>query len=441
MTLKLDKINSNYLEILTKSGVFLFFRMGGLVLGYLFTLLVTKHYGAEVYGLVTLGLTVFMMLSILGKLGLDINFTRYVGSRLYPAKSLKGLFFRLNLLVFGFSVVLSSLIIYFSDWISIVLFNKPEFSEYLKWSAMAVPFWSLILIHSGLFRGLRRNTLFSVFNTFGRLLLTVLIVVFPFGIISNGTLPLIAHFIAIFVLCLASFWVSIRLFEKESSSDASINVFDFLKESSPILMSSFAFILLSWVDRIIVGLNLTAEDVAIYDVSAKLAVLVSFNLEAINSILAPKVSEFYAMGNRKELKKILGFSVLTSSLISLTTFVLLLVFAIPLLKLFGNEYTAGIQVLAILATGQLVNCLCGSVGVILQMTGNQGKYWFILIVGLFVNLTASLLLVKSMGVIGVAVATMCSMILWNLLGAYYVKTELNLISVFNPFKYIWNKKK
>ena len=432
---------SNYNEILAKSGIFFVFRIGGLLLGYVFALIVTKQYGSDVYGLIALALTVFMVLSILGKLGFDLNFTRYISSNNYQKEDLKGLFYRISSISFGFSIFLAGTLFFFRDWIAIEIFNKPYFSDYLEWVAYSVPFWSLILIHSGFFRGLKKNTHFAFFQTFGRFFLTVLILGLTASYFKNGDFPIQVHFMALVLLCLCSFIVSHKTFGKGITLKTNIDLAVFLKESSPMLMSSFVFILLSWIDRLIVGIYLPESEVAVYDVAAKLALLVSFNLDAVNSILAPKVSEFYSSNNSMELKKVLKFAVLITSIISLATFSLLVIFGKPLLAMFGSIYITGMGVLIILSIGQLINCFCGSVGIILQMTGNQRTYRFILTIGLVINILMNFILVRPFGIIGVAIATMCSMIIWNLLGVYYVRRILNLNSMINPLEYIWPKKK
>ena len=161
--------------------------------------------------------------------------------------------------------------------------------------------------------------------------------------------------------------------------------------------------------------------------------LVSFNLDAINSILAPKISEFFHRNKKDDLIKTVNFTVAVSSTISIVTFLFLITFSNFFLGIFGDEFEAGKWVLIILAFGQLLNCLSGSVGLLLQMTGHQKVYRTIMIYGLFLNIFLNLILIKPFGIEGVAIATMSSFVLWNLLGVYYVKKHLGISPYFNPF--------
>jgi len=200
------------------------------------------------------------------------------------------------------------------------------------------------------------------------------------------------------------------------------------------LVSSLVFILISWIDRLVIGVARPEQDIAVYDIAAKLSILVSFNLDAINSILAPKIARFYSQGLKKRMEDTINFSVAISSIIALTIFSVLYFFDDFLLGLFGSEYIAGKYVLLYLSLGQLFNCLMGSVGTILQMTGNQKTYRRIMLEGLIVNILLNIILVGIMGIEGAAIATACSLIFWNVKGAYMVHKKLSLTSYFNLFK-------
>ena len=67
-------------------------------------------------------------------------------------------------------------------------------------------------------------------------------------------------------------------------------------------------------------------------------------------------------------------------------FLLILSFPTQILSIFGESFKEGKTILLILATGKLISSLSGSVGIILQMTGNQQIYKRIMIMALFINL-------------------------------------------------------
>lgn len=422
-------------ELTRKAGIFIFFRIAALMLGYAFTLVVIRYFGSPVYSMVVLGFSIFTVLSILGKLGYDVTLTRYVALAGSTKEVISGLLFRALLRSLLFSGSLAVAIIIFRDAIAIHVFNRPRFSEFIFWTALTFPLWSLVFIFNGLFRGLRQNTLFSFYTAFGRFLLSLGLLALAIWVFEHpaDTTPILADFFSIALLLLSCAWFAFRVFGFTSSNVRPVPFREFAMSSRPILLTSIVAILLIWIDRFIVGAYLEESAVAIYDVSAKLALLVSFNLDAINSILAPKIVELYSMKNKTPLQRLLNYSVGISSVLAALTLLVLWGASDIILGFFGPEYVAGAGVMLLLGAGQALSCICGSVGNILQMTNNQHLHLRIMLVGLAVNLVLNFALVQKFGIEGVAFATFAGLVSWNLLGAYYVKRQLGLTSYLNPF--------
>ena len=69
--------NQDFSEIITKGFSFFLIRVLGALIGYVFTIYISKNYGADVYGLIALGFSMFLIISVIGLLGLDINIVKY----------------------------------------------------------------------------------------------------------------------------------------------------------------------------------------------------------------------------------------------------------------------------------------------------------------------------------------------------------------------------
>jgi O-antigen/teichoic acid export membrane protein len=89
--------------------------------------------------------------------------------------------------------------------------------------------------------------------------------------------------------------------------------------------------------------------------------------------------------------------------------------------LFGKEFIAGTGVLYILLLGQLSNTFSGSLALILQMTGNEKVFRNILTLGLIINVLLNIILIPRIGMIGAAIASAISLIVWNVLSLIYIK--------------------
>ncbi|PWI29834.1 flippase [Flavobacteriaceae bacterium LYZ1037] len=421
--------NEDYKEILNKGFSFLTLRLGGLFLGYIFTFLIAREYGASVVGLISLSFTFIMCISIFGRLGIDVNLIPFFS--IESNKNDSGLFFKVLLKAFIFSSLLAFILYFFKGEIAINIFNKPQLEPYIIWSALTIPFWTITLVCAGLFRSLKKNTLFAFFNNPGRFLLTLLVfLLFLYGLAPDSLTAIKAHFYGIFVLAILSVCFAFIQFETIKVFSES-NSWSFLREAFPMMLSGVVIVFLGWTDTFVLGIYETDDTIGIYNVALKIATLTSFSLQAINSILAPKVAKYYKESNNSELKKIVRFATKINFIITLIVVLLIFLFHEFLLGLFGLEFLAGGTVLLILCVGQLVNSLSGSVGLILQMTGHQKIHQNIVLVALGINIILNFILTPRYGAVGAAIATLISMAFWNIYGAIYLKRKMNIVSYFN----------
>jgi O-antigen/teichoic acid export membrane protein len=86
--------------------------------------------------------------------------------------------------------------------------------------------------------------------------------------------------------------------------------------------------------------------------------------------------------------------------------------------LFGKEFAAASTALSILCLGQIVNVLMGSVGLVLNMTGNEKSTLRGVSITLVLNIILLAILIPPYKEVGAAIAVCASMICWNLILAY-----------------------
>ena len=102
-------------------------------------------------------------------------------------------------------------------------------------------------------------------------------------------------------------------------------------------------------------------------------------------------------------KWILGFTLPLATVV--------IVFARPIMRIFGPEFEAGWIVLVIGTLGQLVNCATGSVGYLLLMSGNQGRLIQVQTIMTAILIALNLVMVPRWGILGAAIAAaLCNMV-------------------------------
>ena len=80
---------------------------------------------------------------------------------------------------------------------------------------------------------------------------------------------------------------------------------------------------------------------------------------------------------------------------------------------FGTGYQPALPALCILVVGQTVNLACGSVGLILNMTGHERDAKTSWTISLTANVVLCVALIPWLGAVGAALASAVATILWN----------------------------
>ena len=421
-------------ELVTKGFSYLLIRVGGTIIAFIFSRYITLNFGADVYGLFALGLSVFLIVSVLGRLGLDINIIRFFS--LNKANEDSGLFLQSIIKVFVASSLLAGMIYWQREFLvmEVIRSPKPELIPYLNWILPAVPFWSVTLLNASLLRAKRYNNWFGFFNNTSRFSIAF-IILFLLALISSDPIIIVqAHFFAIVIAFIWSFSLALSKLNNKSFRSKT-NSWTFTRESFPMMMSSSVLIILGWVGTLIMGIYRESDETGIYNVAVKVATLLNFSQQAINSILAPKIASKFAAGEDENYQKLITLATSINFISSVLIVIIILVFNQTILGFFGEEFKSAKYLLFFLCVGQMINSFCGSVAVVLQMTGKQVVYQYFMLTALAVNLLLMFGLTPIYGAFGAATASISSMILWNVGGAVYLKRRLKITTYFTlPFK-------
>jgi O-antigen/teichoic acid export membrane protein len=190
-------------------------------------------------------------------------------------------------------------------------------------------------------------------------------------------------------------------------------------------------------DTLLLGLLAEPADVGVFRAAAQCSLLVSFALLAVNPAVAAHVARLHARGEQAELQRILTWTARTVLIVALPVFAALTLFGGPILTLlFGAAYAHGAPVLTVLAVGQLANAATGSVGLALNMTGNERDTMLGLAVAAVCSVAFNLALIPPLGIVGAALATAASTIVWNVVLVQRLHRRTGLVSFAIP---LWRR--
>lgn len=194
----------------------------------------------------------------------------------------------------------------------------------------------------------------------------------------------------------------------------------------PLLANSFAELVLQNADVLVMSRYLPPAEVAVYFAAAKTMSLVMFVHYAVGSAVGNRFAALNARGDRAELVAFVADSVRWTFWPSLAVTGLLLALGLPLLWLFGPEFTAGYPIMAVLALGFLGRAAMGPSEFVLNMLGEQRTCAVTTAVAAGVAIVLCLLLVPRLGAIGAAIATSTALLTGAALNTIVARRRLGL---------------
>jgi O-antigen/teichoic acid export membrane protein len=197
-----------------------------------------------------------------------------------------------------------------------------------------------------------------------------------------------------------------------------------LATSLPILLVESFYLLLSYVDILVLQAYRPPEDVGIYHAIVKTLALVSFIHYAMAATTAHRFSEYHVAGDRERLSAYLANAIKWTFWPSLAATALLLLLGKPLLWLFGSQFTSGYAAMFVAAIGLLARSAVGPVERLLNMLGHQRVCAVAYASAFVMNLVLCILLVPRFGIYGAAAATSTALVFESIMLFWITRSRL-----------------
>ena len=434
-TVGTQQFRSQVGHISRQSGVFFAGTVFTIGCGYLFKIYLARTLGAEDLGVYALGVTLIGFIGIFNTLGLPQSAVRYVATYLAAGKfkELHALLWRGASVLLAANVIFGLILLTFGRLIAMRFYHSAALVRYLPLFAVMMLFSVLSGFYGKVLSGYRDIKLRTVIVNFVGSPLHMIIAI---GLISMGMGLrgyIVAQIVGGAVICLMLL-IAVRRFTPPAArflshpgSSPERVVWTF---SASMLGVGFLEFVMSQVDKIALGFFRGAREVGIYSVAAALVVYVPLLLSSVNQIFAPTIADLHTRGEHVLLARL--FQSLTKWVLGFTVplALVIIVFARPLMGIFGRDFEAGWPILIIGTLGQLVNCGVGSVGYLLLMSGNEKRLIRVQIAMSAVMVMCSAALVPRWGIVGAAGAAAITNIGMNVLNLLEVRKVMG-ISPYN----------
>jgi O-antigen/teichoic acid export membrane protein len=409
--------------------------IGGALLATVFSfalsLLITHVVNVGRFGLFSIAWTIVLLAQAPAVLGLDTGAVRFValGAAADDEQAVRGAMQTALLLSGAFSAVLGGVLFWQAHALTMHFFHKPDAVHLVRIVSVSLPALALARVLVGSLQGLgimgysaRLNPVRGLVN----ILTAAPLLAVGLGVQGLAWAAVATSWITAAVGAVFVQRVHPGAFVPAPSAWAFGRM---LRFSVPQTLTTMLLYTILWTDTLLLGRLRTAAEVGVYTIAQRLLSPAQTISTATGQMFAPRIVVEDARGDRAALGRMLKQVTYWNVAVSLPVFVGLLLFASPLLSLFGGAYAKGAGALAILAAGQLFNASTGPLG---QMINMSGRPYITLLNNAAVgalNIGGCLLLIPRYGVTGAACSTTGAITLVNLIKLVQVRVIFGV----NPF--------
>ncbi len=420
--------------------VFLFLlRGGGAAFAFLTQIAIARWAGADVFGIYAVAWTWIIVLGTLSQAGFGISITRFVAryeergrsARAWQAVIFSGLF------VLGLGLVtalVAAAVIYSKS-----VFGGTVLNVTLLLAMVAVPFYALSELGKGVLRGLGESVMAYAPGYLLRpaLLFSFIGAAFWFSLPIDGTLIVGAVGVSLVIVALVQ-WARILRHRNEAGAKVPRrwHAGHWLAISLPMILVDGHFLLVSYMDLLVLDLFVAPEVVAVYFAAVKIVALIWFVPFAVSGIGARVLAKDFERQDGQDFERSVRRFAHWSFWPTLVLAVLMSVFGDRILMLFGAGFEAGLPVLRILALGLVFQAAAGPIKFLMTMTSEQNASAVILCSTAALNIALNFALIPIWGLEGAAIATVATQILATGLMVFQARRKLGVwsfVSLSMPF--------
>lgn len=395
--------------LVAKGGAIVFAgTVGGYTFGYAFYFLIARLFGPARFGEYVLALNISRVLVVICVLGLDAAIIRFV-AKYHSAgdtaavRSMTRLAFRLGIP----ALLLGAMGLFIlSGTLAEHVFGQPRMTQLLWGVSAAIPFLGVTMLLTACTTALCMPAFATLFQDFGdwvfRLTFTVVFVAVGMGFAG----VILGHTLAAIVLAFLAYFSFKKMFwNRFSGPSTPVSMWPKLRFALPQVMIHLVHLIVKTTDIVLLGHFKGTEASGIYAAASQLAIAGTVFLASFSMILSPLISALHDQSQMPEVGRLLKLSTKWAISLALPYYLLLALFAIPVLTLYGGDFERGSISLMVLSAAYLIETIAGLVYFVLVMSGRQVLEMYFSMALCTANIVLNILLIPRYGMLGAAAAT------------------------------------
>ena len=414
----MSKDLSNEVKIAREASITMWGTSTAGAIRYIFNIVIARMLGIQMLGIYALAVSVVNLLTIMGKMGLDFGTVKFVSTLMVQGKRDVALATIKRALRLGLasSMVVALLLWYFSDYISIIIFEVEDhrLASLIRLFLIAIPLTVLANILAGASQGVK----ILKHKAIGLDILPTALLLASFLLLSIWVTPIWAIGLAFIISQMGSFLATlyyangIFALRRQTTSPPERGL---MKYSAQLSMAAIMSTVVYLSDIFMLGIFTADETVGLYHPAVRTAGMMGMFVAGIVGISGPVISNLHTQGDLGGIIRIIKVVSRWSLIITWPAFLYILLYSKKILLLFGGDFMAGSELVIVLAFSQVILSLGTANATSLMMMGHPQMNLGNNLVIVLVNISLNIILIPRMGPMGAAISSLISLSLLTLL--------------------------
>ncbi len=408
------------------------------VLGYLIRVGIARGFGQEFYGLYSTAVALFTVVVGIALFGVPYSLPRQISFHVAKSewREVKQSIVYAFLTLAGTGGLFTAVVLLSADVLATGFFHNPKVRIFLYYFGASIPFYLLLRLAAVVFGGFKDMAALVFFRDISRqgfvFLFLVVFWLFSLPGMHLGSIYLVALGTGCSV---AAVTMRRRLPEALRGHAVSLHGFGaFLKFTGPLMLVNVIMMSVYHTDTILLARFLDQEAVGIYNAGVPLANLLGVIYESFVPLTAPVMATYFASNKQALLRDVYSISCKWIYILTLPCYALILLYPEVLINLmFGPEYVSAARALQVLSSGIFFSALIGPVGNVLIVIGRPKLLLLNSVCTLALNIGLNIILIPLYGLIGGAMSTAISVVVYNcfaLVQVYYLQRVVPPLSIY-----------
>lgn len=342
------------------------------------------------------------------------------------------------------TIILSTLYLIFEDQLRAVFDNFQLIEKYL----LSIMVLSYILLYSSIFlyhsTARYRIVIPDIINTVGlKIFLPLMILILYLGYLPSSSFIYIVlgYFM---VVALILFLYVKQLDKHEWRPD--LKALD--KQEYKAFVGFMGFAVLNGmganfalkIDIAMIGAMISAQAVAIYAIIVTISNVMEIPSKALNQIASPVISSSWANDNKKNIQDVYQKSSVFGLIGGIFLFLIIFFIWVDIIHLMPGKFQMDIStvltIFALLSFARITDLVTGVNSIIISYSKDYKYHMYFLVVLGLANVVLNYILMKKYGLVGAALATSISYVLFNIVKHFFVKYRFGFDLSFTQHFYI-----